>query len=298
MKEGALGGEFTRQEEAVFVEENLRAKKLCSWYRRKDPRRPGAPGRKEKTGVFEINVSLPTGVSLVLADMVRTMSGEVPELEGRLEDGGIQQLRFLLEEVGKAGMEKVRKLSGYLPIYLCLHPDSEGVLSYHFGLSPVDPATRQLLGISAGGRKGKRGLRLLGDAFMSIHRHAQFVEIPEKLMVLPKRAREVEKRTADWEIGVAMEEKVFSLLGTPFKERADELGAEEARAWLVRVVEDQDLLQLQAERNELRAQKESLDKALKKSTDQVSRLRAECNALKQRIAELERRQKGIELGNS
>lgn len=247
-----FGDRFERQPEVVFVAENLDNKRLCSWYVRKDSRetREGQV-RKEKTGLYEINVALSSGVALALAEAVRAGKDIGPALEA----------------AGKAGMAKTQELTGYIPVYLCCHPDAEGTVSFHLGFSPVDPETRQLVGISATGKRGKKGLRLLGDAFLSIHRHARFVKVPDRMLALSEKAME-EGRNADWKIGEAMDEAVFSVLGKEFEDRAKELGAVEAREWIRRAVGERDLVpllqkqvvELMGERDELKAKNAALEK--------------------------------------
>lgn len=253
------GDYFHIQGEEEFVEENVLAKKENSWYLREDKRRPNSLGRKSKTGIMELNVSLPVGVSLCFARACKK------------NPDNIKVVRKMLLEVGFAGIEKARRLTGYKPIYVALHPDSEGVLSFHFGLSPVDTKSRKLLGISATGKRGRKGLRLLGDAFMSILRHARYVPIPERLMLLPKRALKEEGRRGDWEIGLVMEKKALALgkgKWGNFEQLAHSFGKEEAENWLKRI----DLFEL-LERENLELKKENAE--LKKRVKKLDKKRVE-----------------------
>jgi hypothetical protein len=81
-------------------------------------------------------------------------------------------------------------------LYISVHPDSETNIQFHLGVAAVDPKTHQLLGRSATGEKGRKGLREAGFAFLNVWRHAQKakltpeeqVKFEEKFLKLPKFA--------------------------------------------------------------------------------------------------------------
>lgn len=270
--QGHFGGEkFLFQGEEDFVKANISVKNENSWYYSPDKRRSGGKGRKTKTGVMEVNVALPVGQAMLLSKVCE----QNPDCRGLVQE--------MLLEVAKAGMAKAEALTGYRPVYMALHPDSEGVLSFHLGLSPVDTETRRLLGISGDGRKGRKGLRLLGDAFMSILRHSRYVDIPQRLMILPKNALEKEGRTADWEIGLEMEKKMVEVAKKKwpgFEKKSEEYGKSEAEDWVKRAggVDLVDLLQRQVadlmiERDQLRERNEALERRVEKLEKTIEAMR-------------------------
>jgi hypothetical protein len=216
------GGKFTIQGREDFILD-FEANADNSWYLRTDKRGNRKP-RREDAGMYETNAALSTGLSRVLADLVR--------------DGRLNLVRNTVQLASEAGMSVVRDHTGYLPGYLSVHPDAEGTLSTHYGAWTVDPEQRKLLGISATGKRGRKGSKNLGSSFISILRHNRAIGLPPELTRMPKKNLE-ERTPLDWAISEEMDRVVRAELcklpnGRELMERADEYQREAAEDWLRR----------------------------------------------------------------
>lgn len=217
-----LAGGFVAQEAEAFEAMNVAWKK-DAWYWRHDKRGNRQP-RREDTGIVETNASLSSGLAQVVAKIV--------------EAGELKLAQQLAQAAGEAGMAELKKRTGYEPAYLALHPDARGTLSFHFGLWPVDRGQRCLIGRSVGGKPGRRGLRTLGHAFISLLRHDAAIGLPENVV---RRAKKnlAERDSDDWAVAVAMDRKLRDELmklpnGKELLEQADELQKAAAKDWLER----------------------------------------------------------------
>jgi hypothetical protein len=85
---------------------------------------------------------------------------------GRLTPEALQKS---LVSLGAAGIRTLAQRTQYEPIYVAVHPESESNIHIHFGLGIVDSQNR-LLGRSATGKTGKRGLRHAGDCNVALMR--------------------------------------------------------------------------------------------------------------------------------
>lgn len=170
---------FVMQDKETFTEEFV-SNANKAWYWREDKRGNRKP-RRQDSGMLETNAALSAGYAMVLADLVRL--------------GELTYVRKIAVMAGEAGMHLLCERTGYLPGYMALHPDWEGTLSIHSGLWTVDPEKHVLVGKSAGGKRGRRGLRTLGDCFISLQRHHRATGLPEELMYLPDQ--NLEKRDPD-----------------------------------------------------------------------------------------------------
>ncbi len=213
---------FVKQNEEDFVAMNV-ANKEDAWYWRHDPR-GGRKPRRQDTGIVESNVSFSAGLARVLASLV--------------EEGKIAPAQELVLIAGKAGMDVLRQRTGYAPSYMALHPDALGTLSLHYGLWPVDREERCLIGRSACGKKGKRGLRMLGHCLMSLLRHDEAIGLPDDIVW---RAREnlKERDPDDWAVATAMDQTLRKEIGKlpngeDLLRRADEYQRLAAKDWLER----------------------------------------------------------------
>ncbi len=205
-----------------FTRENLECKKDC-WYWRRD-KRPGRAPRVETTGLVEVNVAISSGLARELAKLVTA--------------GDLTGARRILKVAAEAGMEKLAKRTGYKPCYVAVHPDAEGTLSFHLGLWPLDVYRRRLIGRSAGGKRGRRGFRTLGDAFTSVLRHHRAIGLPTELVRLPLHNLRT-RRPDDWMAAKMMDKAVreeFRKLpeGEKILAAAAEYQREAARDWLAR----------------------------------------------------------------
>lgn len=200
--------------------------------------------------MFETNAALSTGLSMVLADLVR--------------DGRLDYVRTTVKLASEAGMSVLCDHTGYRPGYLSIHPDAEGTLSTHHGAWTVDPEQRKLLGISATGKRGRKGSKNLGSCFISILRHDLAIGLPDSLTKMPKHKLK-NGVLLDWEISCAMDKIVTAEIGKlpngqELLERAEQYQREAAEDWLRRY----------------RASKAGVDKE-----------HAELEAARKRIADLE-----------
>jgi hypothetical protein len=213
---------FVSQEAEAFEAMNVAWKK-DAWYWRHDKRGNREP-RREDTGIVETNASLSSGLAQVVAKLV--------------EGGELKVAQELAQAAGEAGMAELKNRTGYEPAYLALHPDARGTLSFHFGLWPVDREQRCLIGRSAGGKPGRRGLRTLGHAFICVLRHHDAIGLPEDLVRRAKKNLE-ERDSDDWAVAVAMDRKLRDELrklpnGKELLAQADEFQKAAARDWLER----------------------------------------------------------------
>ena len=135
-------------------------------------------------------------------------------------------------------MTIVLERTGYQPGYLSIHPDAEGTLSTHYGSWTVDTKQRKLLGISATGKRGRKGPKNLGSSFISILRHDRAIGLPAELTRMPKKNLE-ERDPLDWAISnemdrIVKEELVKLPNGQELLTLADEYQREAAKDWLRR----------------------------------------------------------------
>jgi predicted nucleic acid-binding Zn-ribbon protein len=214
-------GRFVIQTGDDFERDNLAVKK-GAWYWKID-KRPGRNPIPTETGLVETNAALSTGLALVLAGLVRA--------------GQMAKVRDIMRLAAEEGMTVLERRSGYIPSYMALHPDAEGTLSVHFGLSPVDLDNHALVGISATGKRGRKGFRNMGDAYISILRHDRAIGLPEHLVRHPKK--KLEMAMADWAVAEEMDRVVKEELsrlpdGAVLLEQAGKYQREAAEDWLLR----------------------------------------------------------------
>ena len=212
---------FVIQTGVDFERDNLAAKK-DAWYWKID-KRPGRKPIPTETGLVETNAALSTGLAMVLAGLVRA--------------GQMGQVRDIMRLAAEKGMAVLERRSGYIPTYMALHPDAEGTLSVHYGLSPVNPDKHVLVGISATGKRGRKGIRNMGDALISILRHDRAIGLPEHLLRLPKS--KLKMAMVDWAVAEEMDRVVREELsrlpdGAALLDQAGKYQREAAEDWLLR----------------------------------------------------------------
>lgn len=246
-------GKFAIQDPDTFVAENVAARENA-WYWRID-KRVGRNPTKKDTGLLEMNAAISTGLSMVLAHLVE-------------QNGEVNLVQNIMRLACESGMAVLATRTGYLPSYLALHPDSKGTMSCHLGLSPIDPGKHVLIGRSATGKKGRKGLRTLGDSFTSILRHDRAIGLPSELIKLPKE--NVEKRSPDdWAVAEEMDRVVREEIGKlpngpELLKQVDEHQCEAAKDWLRRFRSSKagvDMMeqQLDARRKKLDERERNLD---------------------------------------
>ena len=240
-----------------------------AYYWRIDKRSNRKPQR-EDSGLIETNAALSSGLSRVFADLVR--------------DGRLDFVRNTARLASEAGMALLCVRTGYLPCYLALHPDAEGTLSTHYGAWTTDPVKHELLGISATGKRGKKGPKNLGDCYISILRHNRMIELPKWVKYRPLKNLK-ERDPTDWAIAEEMDRVVKEELtklpnGPDLLKRADKYQKEDAEDWLRRY----------------QSSKAGVDKQYAehaKTKTSLEEQRAELEKARARIAELESSQAAL-----
>ena len=217
-----VDGKFRAQSPDEFVEMNV-LYKTQAYYYSIDPRGNRAP-RFHASGLIETNVALSSGLARELAALVTV--------------GKLEKAREIALKAALAGMKKLARRTGYMPAYMALHPDAMGTLSLHFGLWPVDPEKHCVIGRSAGGKPGKRGFRLIGDAFMAVLRHHRAIGLPGDLVRQPMKNMR-SRHPDDWSAGLAMDKEVRHELsklpdGEEMLKRADDHQRNAAHEWMER----------------------------------------------------------------
>jgi hypothetical protein len=137
--------------------------KTFSYYFRKGKMKKDGTFYQKKTktnGVIETSISFPIGWSTVLKKQVKEGIISAPKLGE------------IMTEMGMKLIKKLNERSGYIPLYFNFHPESVSNPHFHFGLGTLDPETHLLVGRSATKKEGKKGLRLLGHAFLNTWRNA------------------------------------------------------------------------------------------------------------------------------
>jgi len=151
-------GRWVEEEfEGHIVNEN----ETRSWYRDKNGK------KRQSTGaILDTYVSIPPWWTRALCDLEK--AGKVTS----------EQVKKLVAAIAMEAMQELANRSGYEPIHLAIHPESEANLHIHLGLATVSKENK-LLGRSATGTTGKKGLRSAGDSNAALCR--MFQHIPKGL---------------------------------------------------------------------------------------------------------------------
>jgi hypothetical protein len=184
---------------------------------------------------------------------------------GRLSPSELQNS---LVSLGNAAMKTLAQRTNYEPVYMAVHPESEANMHIHFGLGVVDSKNR-VLGRSATGKRGKKGLRHAGDCNVALLR----LQALAPSAYLNKIAMKAEQGDFD---DVAVSRVIDQRLGMLFpnlREEAREAGVAHAKNWHQRADE--------------KAGKKNDPKLLQQKESEIE-------ALKQRIQELEQAQ-GVDI---
>jgi hypothetical protein len=157
-----------RQMEPAQYTEHLRAARLDAsvWYiPSKQRKKNGEIIKQKKTGegLRDCYFALPPWVSHHLADMA--------------EAGRVAEAFKIVGHALKTAMQTLRERTKYKLVGCAVHPDSRGVLGYHIQYQSASQG--QLLGRSADGRRGRKGLRLAGDAMSSVARLSEYVTVED-----------------------------------------------------------------------------------------------------------------------
>jgi len=213
---------FKIQEKNEFVQTFTERLKM-SYYLRKD-RRGNRKARPQPSSPIETNIALRTGLSLVLAELARA--------------GEVNFVHSLYVKAATTGMEVLEKRTGYRRSYMAGHPDAQGTLSVHFGLWSVDKIEHKLIGRSANGKPGRKGLRTLGHCFRSLLLLDDALPLPLRAMERPKKNLST-RDPDDWAALQAMNQVVEAALsrrrdGPELLAKAKKYQEEAAEDWLRR----------------------------------------------------------------
>lgn len=119
--------------------------------------------KQNTRALHDVYLSLPPWVTEVFADAMA------------LSDS-VGTVRNVAEQAALAAAEVLEKRTGYKVVGVALHPDSRQAFGIHIQYLSVEDG--KLLGRSASGGKGRRGLRLAGDVNCALYRFNKVKEIP------------------------------------------------------------------------------------------------------------------------
>jgi len=187
-----------------------------------------------------------------------------------------EQVRNALAQIGTTAMAELTKRTGYEPMYISVHPESENNVHFHMGVSTVDK-NHKLVGRSASGEGGRKGLKHAGDCNLAIWR--MYAMEPNK--VVEKPARKALLGNYD---DIAMAKVIDKALGETFpqlKPWAEKAGVAHAKRWMQTAEE--------------RLQKKSrTEQALESVSNKAARLEEENEAIKAKYEAIQRRLQELE----
>jgi hypothetical protein len=269
-----------------------------AFYFRKDKKKKDGTFYEKKTqtnGVKECTISLPIGWTKVLKTAIET---------------GLKspaQLSQELQEIGQLLLQEMHSRTGYEPLFLTLHPDSETNLQFHLGLGSIDPETHKLLGRSGSGERGKASIREAGTCFLNVWRNAKKAKLnPQQLERFEKENLSIPRMAfknshTDWDGNslkskdglplsyddVALAVKLETLLEERFPElakTAEEVGVDYATNWVIQILKSgrtrADLKQYAESKDEQIASK---DEQLSLKDEQIAHLKLDKTVLQNEV---------------
>lgn len=253
---------------------NARKRERSWYYRQGQKKRDGSFGlqKQKQLGVIETFLTMPKWWTRTLAAGIET---------GALDPG---EVRKSLQRIGGTLLLRLCTRTGYEPIAFDVHPESQDNLHLHFSIASIDKDHR-LIGRSANGKRGKKGLRLLNDCYMAIWRFSRYFKLPDELMHKPKL--KFAEYDTEWDVAspkdAQLDDVFLSLcldneLSRSFpglSKKADTLAREQSTLWSKSIVP-----------NETKAQ---LAKRLKASAEAEQKARTEASEERLRAAELEQK---------
>jgi hypothetical protein len=174
----------------------------------------GKVQRRKAKGILDTYVSIHPWWSKAIAEGIAS---------GSLKPEGV---RSSIGNMAFALSSKLGKRTEYQPVYFAVHPDSVNNLHIHFGLATISK-DNQLLGRSADGKRGKKGLKHIGDCNLALYRMALVEPSPRNAIAV----RQSQKDSWDdvWlshQMEAELEARFPALKG-----RAKELALEHVRGW-------------------------------------------------------------------
>lgn len=174
----------------------------------------GKVQRRKAKGILDTYISIPPWWGKALAEGLES---------GSLKPEGV---RNTIGHIAYALSTKLGKRTKYEPVYFSVHPDSVNNVHIHLGLATISE-DNQLIGRSADGKKGKKGLKHIGDSNLSLYRMAQVEPSPRNAMAVRNSLKD------DWD-DIYLSHQMNGELETRFpelKERAGELALIHVRGW-------------------------------------------------------------------
>lgn len=219
-----------------------------------------AKGRKRKSqGIIDTYCSLPPWWGQILNRELKA---------GRITH---EYLRNVLLSLGQSGLKTLGRRSGYEPMYFTVHPESETNIHLHFGLAAVDNKNR-LLGRSASGKRGRRGLKHAGDCNVALLRMNTLLPNKSLMTMAMKTERE---DYDDIALSKLLDQKLEAAF-PQYRVEAKQSGTAHAQGWHAQAEE--------------RTNKKLSTRTLREKAQLETKLASqnhELEALKQRIQELE-----------
>lgn len=212
-------GDWKKATSSHFEDHCQAVRSSRSWYRDKNGKK-----RQSKGAVLDTYISLPPWWTKSICDAVR--AGTIT----------VEQARKAMVFVGLAALKTLADRSGYEPVHLSIHPESEANCHVHMGFATVT-ANNKLCGRSANGEVGRKGLRNAGDSNLAVHRFSPYVsnDTPTKWReVIGMCSRKAEEKDFDdVAAGRAIEanlQKIFPSL----KAQADANAVQHVRDWVAK----------------------------------------------------------------
>ena len=211
----------------------------------------GGKKRKRKSkGITDTYCSLPPWWTRVLSEEV-----EAGKLTG-------EQVQNLILRIGKTCMDSLATRTGYQPVCMAIHPDSVANLHIHFSIATISEEN-ELMGRSASGKTGKKGLRHLGDCNLALLRMNKLHPHPtNKIGVL----KAIKGDFDDVALATIIDGQLEQLLPS-LKDRALTYGREHALNWVKKAEENKNI-----DPNALRKENKALRKENETLKGQVSDL--------------------------
>lgn len=173
------GGLKPQKKEDDFESSLAKLARKKSFYLYETP--SGKEMKRKSKGITDTYISLPPWWSKSLADAVK---------QGTLT---AEQVRSLLANLGHKCLSALAKKTGYEPVYFAVHPDSQNNMHIHLGVSSISDE-HKLIGRSATGKKGKKGLRHLGDCNLALYRMSKIQPDKTNAIGLRKAVKGVDGR--------------------------------------------------------------------------------------------------------
>jgi hypothetical protein len=238
-----------------FEEELTALAKKRSYYFA--PRPDGRIQKRPGKGLLDSFISCPPWWTKALAEQLE---------KGALNPNDVRQTLGL---IGTTLVSRLARRTKYEAVYFSTHPDSTNNLHFHLGLASISDENK-LIGRSAGGKAGKKGLRNIGNCDLAMYRMSQIQPSPRNAMALKASTKKDFDDIWLSNLLIAELESRFPAL----KPRAQELAVEHVQAW-EEAARDRTAKETPTERELLRAENRKLKTEVKELRTENQDLRAE-----------------------